>query len=301
MQALILVVKGIFIGVANILPSISGGTLALIMGVYHEMMYALGNILNIFRSRTERTRILRFLVPLGIGMVAGTILFAQVVEGFLKSYPVQIQLVFVGLIAGSLSFIAHHVKLTQITPVKIAGLLAGIGLMVWFTHLQAGNGGGFAPVLFMPKLTAAYAGKLLICGVIGAAAMVIPGISGTMVLVVLGEYTNILYYLNTVTKSFFQIFNGSVNWDAFGAAFVFMAIFGVSFIAGIIFFAKFINLLLERYGSFAFSLILGLLLGSMYNIWPGLAFEMPALAVNLLCLAGGFAAAVLMGKSGGKG
>lgn len=255
-----LVISGIAIGIANIIPGVSGGTIAFILGIYDKLTEAIGNFFTC--SKEKRVEYFKFLFPLFAGVGIGILLFAKIIEILYKNYPQPTSFFFIGLILASLPIVLKQNE-GKFNKVSILSLLGGI--IIVFIFLQFKEPASINTI--RTEFNFLYYIKLLLCGLAGAAAMIIPGISGSMLLLILGEYYNILSFINNV-----QI-----------KPLVFVAI-GITI--GIVLCSKLISYLFEHYKNATIYSILGLILASILGIWPG--FDSENTVLNILSVVLGF-------------
>lgn len=241
-----LILKGIAIGVANIIPGVSGGTLAVVLGIYDKLTDAIGNFLT--ASNKQKIEYIKFLFQIGVGAVIGILLFAKIVQFSVINYPKITAGVFTALIVPSIPFITkgEDKKNTKnIIFFLIGGIFAGL-----FVYADIKYGTKTFDATTSQVITLGYLIKLFVCGGIAAGAMIIPGISGSMLLLMLGEYYNILGFIN-------KIFDSLVP----------LSIFALGVGVGLIVIAKIINYLLEKYRSNTLFFITGIIVVSIVQIW----------------------------------
>ena len=238
--------RGILIGVANIIPGVSGGTLAVSMGVYDKIIYALTHI------RKEFKQSLKILVPVGIGAVIGLIGLSFVIKWLFEYYPIQTNFLFIGLIIGGLPAIFKRMEGER------KGLSHGIAFLLMF-----------ALVVLLPLLGSSTAseviltadplmmGKMFLIGIIAAATMVVPGVSGSMILLILGFYQPIL---REITQ--FMVNLATLNLSGLTHGILLLTPMAVGIIAGVVIIAKIIEYLFEHFEAITFAGIGGLILGS---------------------------------------
>ena len=198
---LVLVVKGFIMGIANIIPGVSGGTLALILGIYEDFIGAISHFFSNFKKN------ICFLAPIAIGILLAIASLSRVIDYSYKHYPIPTSLFFVGLVIGGIPMLYSKVKgkkevkqassyliflLTFALVIFMAcsSLIFGEGLKVSLSNM------GFVNYLL-----------LFLVGVIAAATMVIPGVSGSLVLMLLGYY----YPVIAVIKEFTSLKNIGSN------------------------------------------------------------------------------------------
>ncbi|MBQ1860694.1 MAG: DUF368 domain-containing protein, partial [Clostridia bacterium] len=237
------VLRGAVMGLANIIPGVSGGTMAVSMGIYDRMIYAVNNIVKKFKES------LKTLLPIVIGMLIGLFAFAALIGHLLGTDASTIPLTrlptnfaFIGLILGGLPAIYKRVNIRK------AGL-PGLLLFILF----------FAIVVVLPLLTKpeartvdhSFPVMLLMVGLgaIASAAMVIPGISGSMIIMLLGYYDSVINAMNELRAGDFS-----------AAAILIPYLLGL--LIGIVFIAKLMNFLLKKHTAMTFAAIFGLVIGS---------------------------------------
>ena len=239
-----LVAKGFCIGTADIIPGVSGGTMAFILGIYGEFIAAIKSfdlaaltaLLRLdFRQAAARPHF-GFILPLLLGIVAALLFFTRVVQlpQLLLDYPEQIFGLFFGLIGGSILVLLKD--LAGLARREVAALIAGAvcGYLVFnMVPVQTPDAGWF---IFI-------AGTLSIC------AMLLPGISGSFVLLILNKYAYIFAAIGYLKLSVLLPFAGGA-------------------LAGLVFFSRLLSYILERYYRVTVVFITGLLLASLTVIWP---------------------------------
>lgn len=258
--------KGAAIGAANTVPGVSGGTIAVVTGIYDRLVHAIGD----FLSPRWKSHAL-FLTPIVIGVFLGIAGFAWVIDVGLNRFPEQTFFFFVGLIAGSVPFVYGQVRddKPRITDIILA--LVAFGFLV------------FQGIYGEPPLSDAITVvqsstivPLLVAGVLATGTMIIPGVSGSFVLLVIGMYSTFLQAVRTA------------NIPVLG-----VLIIGA--IVGLIAVSKVMSILLDRFRRGTYWFILGLVVGSIVGIWPGITSVVSGL-VDLVAAAVGAGLALLLGK-----
>lgn len=240
------VVKGIVIGLANIIPGVSGGTLAVSMGIYDKLIHSLTHLFKEFKKS------ILFLVPvfLGAGIAIGGLSF--VIPVLFEKFPFQTNLFFIGLILGGIPAIWKKVKGKK---VNIGHMLS----FILFFALVAGMAafGGAEGKAADMSLNVWNVIKFFAVGVIASATMVIPGVSGSMVLLLLGYYNPIITTIKTFLTAL-AAFDVPVLLQCCGI----LIPFGIGVVTGIFAIAKLIEILLEKFPNYVYWAILGLILAS---------------------------------------
>jgi putative membrane protein len=236
--------KGFCMGSADIVPGVSGGTMALILGIYERLLRAIRSFDHNWLGRLFRFRIsealaandLVFLIPLALGILAALLFFTRVVPlpALIVSEPELVYGLFFGLILASVFVLMGEVE--RYGPAEILTTLAGAVL-------------GFAIVNLVPVETPTAAWFIFLCGFIAISAMLLPGISGSFILLILGKYAYIIAALGR--------FDLAV-----------IAAFGAGALTGLVVFSRAIVWLLDRYHQPTLLVIKGILIGSLWLIWP---------------------------------
>lgn len=261
-----LLARGVAIGAANTVPGVSGGTIAVVTGIYDRLVAAIGDVLSP-RWRTH----LSVLIPVLGGTLIGIAGFAWVIEWGLTNAAEQTFFVFIGLIAGSLPFITHELRSHPRRWFHPLLGLAAFGLLVAQALL------GEPPLSSaITELSAATALPLLGAGMVATATMIIPGISGSFVLLIIGMYATFIQAVRSGNVPVLLVLVA-------GAA------------VGLIAAARLMSLLLGRARAGTYWVILGLVAGSMVGIWPGVSSWQSAF-VDLVATVAGGGLAVLLGK-----
>lgn len=241
-----MILKGAVIGVANIIPGVSGGTMAVSMGIYDKIIHAATHLLSEFKKS------MRILIPILIGAAIGIVALARVIEIMFEKIPFQTNLLFIGLIVGGLPAIARKVKGKSI---RLGHLLSFLLFFVVVAGLAVlGEQEGAAADLSFSLLNVV---KLLGVGVVASATMVIPGVSGSMMLMLMGYYNPILSEINSFIDHL-------VRFDVPGLldGCKVLVPFGIGVAAGIFAIAKAIEIIFERFPEIAYWAIIGLIVAS---------------------------------------
>lgn len=261
---------GILFGTANVIPGVSGGTMLVVFGIFDRLTDSISGIKKILQN-------FWFLFTFALGAGAGILLSAKVIKTLFDSFPIQTNMFFIGLILGGIPLIykfgtsEKKVKSLCAVPFIIA-MAAVIGLTVLdrmnIIDIAPDAVSGFDLVISL---------KLLICAAIAAVTMIIPGISGSFVMMLLGVYQTVISAL--------EEFN-----------FYVLIPFAIGAVIGIILGAKLISLLIQKNKLMVYSALMGLVIGSVYAILPdGFGFNLQT-GYGFVCLLFGVLAAVLIEK-----
>lgn len=293
MEFLMDLIKGLFMGVANIIPGVSGGTMAVSLGIYDKFIGGLSGFTKDWKKS------IKTLLPIVIGMAIGIVGFTYIIPFLLEKYTFATCMTFIGLIFGGLPILFGEFK-TKIrethTKLNFGHVLAFIILFavaVGLPMLGTGSETTQAIQFSIGKIII-----LFIVGVVAAGTMVIPGVSGSLVLMILGYYYGII---NTI-KEFLNgllAFDMGIILNGIGV----LAPFGIGVLVGIIGIAKLIEYLFNKHSVITYSAIFGLIIASPIAIFynTGLYKELSLVSAMsvvigiVLAIAGGYLT-YLLGK-----
>ncbi len=240
----ILLFKGFLIGIAFIIPGLSGGTMAVYLGVYQPMLEAIGSIFKDFKKSVL------YLLPIGIGLIAAIVLFAGIVGWLLDVNSAATLALFIGLMIGGLPKLTQSIRLKETHPL---GFVFAIVAFLLVVALFVGNIASSGSAIETIPVTVSNALLIFILGAAAATTMIVPGVSGSALLVVLGYYTAI------VTNVVGNVFDFSV----FGYNIYVIACFALGGVSGIYLISKFLNRMLTKHPSESMLVIVGFLLASV--------------------------------------
>ena len=240
------VLKGMVIGIANIIPGVSGGTMMVAMGIYDKLIHCITHLFKEFKKSVL------FLLPIAIGMGIAIIGSSFGIEYLFENFPVQTNLLFIGLIIGGLPAIWKNVKGKSIRLGHILAFLAFFALVVGMA-LMGETEGNAADLSFSLWNVI----KLFGVGVIASATMVIPGVSGSMVLLLMGYYNPILSSINDFIRALTAF---DVNGILQGLGI--LVPFGLGVVIGIFAIAKLIEIIFNKFPLYAYWAISGLIVAS---------------------------------------
>jgi hypothetical protein len=259
------VIFGAIVGVANIIPGVSGGTMAVILKIYDRLIETL-SLKNVKKN-------LPFIIPLGIGAAVGIVLFSKAIEFLLGNYPMATNFTFMGLILGSIPMIFQRARGEKMEAKGMVSFLVALVVMVVIALLKPAESNA---VLALTPLN-----LLILFGAsaISTFAMILPGISGSFVMLVLGVYTTVL---TSISGVFTWPIDG-VTWHCVGM----LIPVGLGCIVGLIFGSKLVDVLIRKQPQATYFAILGLVVGSLLAVFPkdslALTLELP---IGLVLLAG---------------
>lgn len=250
--------RGIVLGIANVIPGVSGGTLAVILNIYDKLLYAI--------SLKNLKKNLAFLSAVGGGCVVGILAFSKIVLYLLSHYQMAVHYCLIGLILGSAPMIykrARYEGFKLRNLAVFAAALAGMLALAWigrgtFSEQTLAEAGGLSAVMWI---------RLYLSTCISMVAMILPGISGSFVMLLLGVYTISMEAIS--------------NLDVFTLLPIGLGVLTGGFVG-----IKFIKTLLRFHPQALYCLILGLILGSLYTLYPGWTADVAGFLSLLLM--GGF-------------
>ena len=252
------ILQGMVVGIANIIPGVSGGTMMVAMGLYDKLIHSITHL------KSEFKQSMKLLIPIFAG--AGIVVLSKLFEFLLDTYPIPTNFAFCGLIIGSLPFIVKKVKGHSVTIGKIIPFLVFFAIVILMAMLGE-TGGKTADVTFGIVNVI----KLFFVGVVAAATMVVPGVSGSMMLMLLGYYDVILKTINLFVDSLVK-FDMAGLMQGVGV----LAPFGVGVLIGIGVIAKLIEFIFSKAEIHAYYGIIGLIVASpiailMKTNWSGVS------------------------------
>ena len=240
------ILQGMVVGIANIIPGVSGGTMMVAMGLYDKLIHSITHLKSEFKES------MKLLLPIFAGAGIAIIALSRLFEFLLSMYPIPTNFAFCGLIAGSLPFIVKKVKGHPVTIGKIIPFLVFFGVVILMAVLGEG-GGNAADVSF----TFVNLIKLFGVGVVAAATMVVPGVSGSMMLMLLGYYDTIIETINDCIDALIR-FNMTELIHVFGI----LIPFGIGVVIGIFAIAKLIEFIFKKAEIHAYYGLIGLIVAS---------------------------------------
>ena len=253
---IILFLKGMAMGIADIIPGVSGGTIAIITGIYEELLKTIngldfkilnelkkGNIKKLWKNYN-----LNFLFFLGLGILSSIIILSHFILIILNDYPVALWSLFLGLISSSIIFLFKSTTKLNfnsskfLIPSQIYFLITGLFIALYVQTLSAGN----------TDINSIY---LFVCGMISITAMLLPGVSGAYILVLLGAYETMLITLKEISQLNSDYFMNFIS-------FVLGALLSVKL------FSKLLTWSYENHKDNTLFCLIGFMIGSLPTLWP---------------------------------
>ncbi|MFV0519674.1 MAG: DUF368 domain-containing protein [Lachnospirales bacterium] len=265
--------KGIIFGIANIIPGVSGGTIAVVLNIYDKLIYSINNI---FKDLKEN---LKFLLPLLIGAGCGIIFLSSIISYGLEYYSLPTTMLFAGLVTGSIPLIGKiATEDKKFNPMYL--IFTFVAFLIVFYMSNEKNA------------TAVVAGEtnylyLFVSGIIASSAMIIPGISGSFMMILLGVYPMLIENISLLK----DLIKDPTNFTLMFEIFQVLVPIGLGIIVGVLLTSKLIEYLMKNFKSQTFFTILGLIFGSLYGLFVDPATY--ASGVNVTSIALGVIAFIL--------
>ena len=236
-------IKGFGMGAANVIPGVSGGTIALLTGIFTEIIDSLNALMDpsswkllLHGKLKEFWKYIHgtFLVSLFIGVLISIFSLAKLMVYVMAYYPVQTWAFFFGLIIASAAYMIYDIKGWKLNDALFFAVGIALGVVI---------------CTLSPTTTPDSLWFIFICGAIAVCTMILPGISGSFILVILGKYDYIMQAVNEMNIPV-------------------LAVFGLGCIIGILGFSKFLHWLLKRFERPTMLVLVGFVIGALVKIWP---------------------------------
>lgn len=276
-------VLGFFIGLAVIVPGVSGSTVAIIFRLYHKLLYALGNIVRRFK------KCIRFLLPIALGLIVGFVLGFLAIQRLIEISPFTIIGLFAGLMLGAFPAVYDEVRAEKKTPLRLGLFLVGLAVPVAISLVSVFASEGAQS---LEGLNVGHYILFIVLGYLVAVTQVVPGLSATALLMAFGYFKAIVESVSITA------------WQENPAVFGVYACLVVGFVAGLVTFSKLLTKLFAKRRAASFFVIVGLSLGSIltmffnpeiYDVYQDWATQLNVLdlSLGLVLFAVGIVAAYL--------
>jgi len=244
-----LFIKGFIMGIANIIPGVSGGTLAIILGIYEEFIAALSHLFKRFKEN------IKFIIPLGIGILASIATMSNVIDYSFNHFPVATSLFFVGLVIGGIPLLSSKVRGKKDSR-KLNNAIVFIltfSLVIFMACAEfifsESYGVSFANIGIIGLIL------LFLVGILAAGTMVIPGVSGSLVLMLIGYYHPVIKTVKAL-----------VHFENVAHNVLILGVFGVGLIIGIIGISRLFEYLFKKHETITYYGVLGFIYASVIAI-----------------------------------
>ena len=272
MKYIILTVKGFIMGIANIIPGVSGGTIALILGIYEELV---NRVSHLFDNLIDN---IKYILPIGIGIGLSLLIMSGVINYSYENFPLPTMMFFVGLVVGGIPMLYGNIKGKKESKQKSNYLIFLITFALVLFMSLSNVLFNTTSVVDLNNMSLGGYLVLFLVGIVAAGTMVIPGISGSLVLMLLGYYYPIISKINEL-KSFTNL----------GSNILILGVFGLGVLAGIVIIAKVLELLFKKYTVKTYFGVLGFVIASIFAIpiastVGDIVIDMPLAVVSLVMM-----------------
>lgn len=231
--------KGLAVGIATLVPGVSGGTMAIIFGIYDDLIHSIGCFFEDWKKHSS------LLLQIGLGGLTGILLFSKLLELTIANYPYIMSFLFIGIICGGLPVLIKKSQSEEKNKKDLAFLLIGFILVLVMSAEPT------ATATLATSQSIASTIFLFLAGIIIAIALILPGISASFMLLTLGLYNITLSAINNMNISF-------------------LIPLGIGILLGTLLTARVIENLLHKYPGKTYMLIIGFVLGSLIPVFPGI-------------------------------
>lgn len=264
LNKLMIVIKGMVIGGTMMVPGVSGGTMAMILGIYNNLINAVNNFFK------EKRKSAIFLVLFCLGGLLGMVILSNPVLFFLENYNIPTIYFFLGAIAGGIPLIITQSKGTLLSVKRFMNIIFGIVLVMLMTYLPTGAFDSSLEVSLTSFIL------LMVAGIIAAVALVLPGISVSYLLLIIGLYDETMMAISKLYMPF-------------------LIPLGIGLILGIFLTTKSLEKAMSRYPLATYSIILGFILGSLVEVFPGIPSG-GELVASIIAMAAGAVIILILSK-----
>jgi putative membrane protein len=253
---LIITLKGLAMGAADVVPGVSGGTIAFISGIYQELIDSINNVnvsvlktlkKNGFKAAWEQVNG-SFLLALLTGIGISILTFSKLITHLLETQPILVWSFFFGLIIASIALIWKETSNWK--TVDILALIIGIALSYYITIAR-------------PVSSPDSYWYLFLSGFIAIIAMILPGISGAFILLLMGSYETVIGTINSFREGLVNF-----NTEVLGQAILKLGVFAIGAIIGLKSFSKVLHWMFEKHKNTTLALLIGFMAGSLNKVWP---------------------------------
>lgn len=243
-------------GAADVVPGVSGGTIAFISGIYQELIDSINKI-NLGTLKTLKTSGIKttwasingnFLLALVTGIGISVLTFSKIITHLLETQPILVWSFFFGLVLASILFIWKEI--TKWSPKVIIALFIGTVVSYYITIAEPTHSPDSLPFLFLS-------------GFLAIIAMILPGVSGAFILLLMGSYQTVIGTVNQFREGI-----GTLNWEILGQALLKLSVFAIGAILGLKLFSRILKWMFAHHKNTTLALLIGFMIGSLNKIWP---------------------------------
>ncbi|MEQ6028616.1 DUF368 domain-containing protein [Staphylococcus saccharolyticus] len=269
------ILKGFAMGTSDLVPGVSGGTIALLLGIYDKFISSMSGL---FSKRFWTS--FKFLLPILIGMIIAISILSNLFNYLLSNHIIPTMFFFTGLIIGIIPYLLYISNFKQTFELKhYLMVFIGIAIIVIFTLLNHGDKHSGETL----SLSFGLIIKYYLAGICASSAMLLPGISGSFMLLVFGAYGNIMFALSELVQ---------LNFKTLPIIFI----IGFGILTEFMISSRLIQYFLQHHIIMTLALIIGFVIGSLYAIFPGIPTNSFQWLISSLTLIIGFIVSYILGK-----
>ena len=256
LQYLLVTAKGLAMGAADVVPGVSGGTIAFISGIYEELIETINNLdFKFFKiwkqngfSEAWKTYNLSFLLALGAGIAISIFSLAKLILNLLETHPIAVWSFFFGLVLASVFYIGMQITRWKISTFSVLILASVLSYLLTISKpIGSPESNWF----------------LFFAGFIAIIAMILPGISGAFILLLIGAYTNVMSIVTRLVEGLV-----AMDFEIMGEAIIKVAIFALGAVVGLKTFSKALNWMFKHKKNLTLAILTGFMVGALNKIWP---------------------------------
>lgn len=266
--------RGFLMGICEIIPGVSSGTMALLLGIYEQFLGAIGHIV----SKHYKKSII-YLLPLVIGMGTAILTMSSLMDYLLTQYTIPTHWFFIGMVLGVIPMM-FSISNYKVEFKSIHYILMGLAIILLYWLSTMGESGTSIERIDISLLMLI---GLFFSGMLASAVMLLPGISGSLVLLIIGAYPIIMRAISEFTSLNFEVLPVLIAT-------------GLGIVSGLLLAGRGIQFLLRNYTYIMYAIIIGLLFGSVFPIYPGLPDTASIWAASIVSLSAGLAISNYMGS-----
>lgn len=266
--------RGFLMGICEIIPGVSSGTMALLLGIYDQFLGAIGHIV----SKHYKKSII-FLLPLVIGMGIAILTMSSLMDYLLTEHTKPTHWFFIGMVLGVVPMMFkisnYKAEFKTIHYILMSFVLL---LLYWLSTMNESRAAAESIDVSLPLLAG-----LFLSGMLASSVMILPGISGSLVLLIIGAYPMIMKAINEFTSLNFEVVPLLIAT-------------GLGIVSGLLLASRGIQFLLRNYTYLMYAMIIGLLFGSVFSIYPGLPETTGTFIASIVSLLAGLSISIYMGS-----
>ena len=266
--------KGFLMGIVELVPGVSSGTMALLLGIYDQFLGALSRLVSKYYKNA-----IGFLLPLVIGMAIAILTVSSLLNYLLQSHTIPTHWFFMGMVLGVVPMLLRvsNAKVEFRLPHYIL-IIVGIGILILMSIANTSE-----PAISSVPMEVTDLIKYFFSGILAAAIMLLPGISGSLVLLIIGVYPIIIFSINEFTSLNFYVLPVLIST-------------GMGIVVGVLLGSRLIAYLLRRFTYLTYAGIVGLLIGSLFAIYPGLPTDLMMWIVSIVVFILGTCISYMFGR-----